>query len=118
MATANNLDATGTRLVRKGLTVTRDGVPGAGVVVRLLNGRCMVQWPCLQYPAPEQCNRLTVELPKPKLRYYHDVNLWRCKGHGVTTFWKTDAGAFNGWVRSYTHQQAARARRVRVINER
>lgn len=59
----NNLDATGLRLVRKGVLVTKDGQTGE--VVKTSRGACLVRWGSARYPNTEYCRELhVVETPR------------------------------------------------------
>jgi len=59
----NNFDATGLRLVRKGVIVTKDGQTGE--VVKTSRGACLVRWGQARYPNTEYCRFLhVVETPK------------------------------------------------------
>lgn len=54
----SNLDATTLRIVRKGVTVTKDGQRGE--VVKTSRGACLVRWGSNRYPNTEYCRELRV----------------------------------------------------------
>jgi len=59
----SNLDATGLRLVRKGVLVTKDGQTGE--VVKTSRGASLVRWGNARYPNTEKCRELhVVETPR------------------------------------------------------